>query len=57
MERPGGGGSRGGVPGREAVRPRGCGWSEGKGGMDGKEGRGDERRVKGTPKEERDAAH
>lgn len=25
--------------------------------MDGKEGRGDGRKVKGTPKEERDAAH
>lgn len=33
------------------------GRSEGKGGMEGKEGRGHGRKVKGTPKEERDAAH
>lgn len=46
-----------GAPGKEVVTLRCCGLSEGKGGLDGKEGRGDERRGKGTPKEERKAAH
>lgn len=43
--------------GKEVVTLRCCGLSEGKDGMDGKEGAGHGRKVKRTPKEERDAAH
>lgn len=46
-----------GGPWREVGTPRCCGLSEGKGGMEGKEGRGDGRKGKGTPKEERKFAH
>lgn len=59
MGRPGGSSCQGveaeGGPGREVVTLRCCGLSEGKDGMDGKEGGGDGRKGKGTPKEERDA--